>query len=124
MENPSQMGCCVFLRWPSVPRLGYKQLGHGETEETAVKVIVGKEKREFWVDPFVLDKYPFRVLMETLRKERKGGEFEKNGAIFVDVDEILFEHILWLVCNDRSQSAFSMVQLNLTEIIEFYAQDN
>lgn len=88
-----------------------------------MKVIVGKERREFMVDPFVLDKYPFRVLMEMVRTETKGWGFRKNDVIFVDVDSILFEHMLWLVCNDRSKSAFSMIQLNLRDIIEFYSSD-
>jgi hypothetical protein len=77
--------------------------------------IMWKERREFMVDPFVLDKYPFRVLMEMVRKK---------DVIFVDVDSILFEHMLWLVCSDQSKSAFSMVQLNLRDIIEFYSSDN
>lgn len=76
------------------------------------------------VDPFVLDKYPFRVLMEMVRKETEGREFRQKDVIFVDVDSILFEHMLWLVCNDRSKSAFSMVQLNLRDIIEFYSSDS
>lgn len=88
-----------------------------------MKVIVGKERREFMVDPFVLDKYPFRVLMEMVRTETKGWEFRKNNVIFLDVDSILFEHMLWLVCNDQSKSAFSMIQLNLRDIIEFYSND-
>ncbi|KAJ1687151.1 hypothetical protein LUZ63_018541 [Rhynchospora breviuscula] len=123
MEAASQMGCCVFLRWPTAPRLCYKRLEHGESDKLSVKVIVGKERREFLVDPFVLDKYPFRVLMEMVKKERKGWEFGKREVIFVDVDSILFEHMLWLVCNDQSKSAFSMVQLNLKDIIEFYSSD-
>jgi Auxin responsive protein len=119
------MSCCIFLRRPTLPRLCYKQLVDDESNEPAVKVIVGKERREFMVDPFVLDKYPFRVLLEMVRKERKGDwEFRKKDVIFVDVDSILFEHMLWLVCNDRSKSAFSMVQLNLRDIIEFYSSDN
>ena len=110
--------------------MGYRQLEEDCSASSEVKVVVGKEKREFYVDPFVLEKDPFRVLMEMVRidgnKERKG-----KDAIFVDVDVILFEHLLWLVYNDSSSSSSSassssscsFFQLNMKEIIEFYAQD-
>lgn len=92
--------------------------------------MVGKEKREFYVDPFVLEKDPFRVLMEMVRIDC---DKERKDVIFVDVDVILFEHLLWLVYNDSSSStssassssssSCSFFQLNMKEIIEFYAQD-
>ncbi|KAJ1298600.1 hypothetical protein BS78_01G466200 [Paspalum vaginatum] len=122
-------GCCVFLRWPSTSpsRIGYRALGDGSDDGAAaaapppVTVVVGKERRAFAVDRLVLDSYPFRVLLETTvaRKEeqRRGGP----GAIFVDVDAILFEHILWLARDGRSVS--QILQLDLKEIIDFYAQD-
>jgi len=91
-------------------------------EEPTVRVIVGKEKRVFFVDPFVLQKDPFRVLFEIVRKE-KSEEFPQKDVIFVDVDAILFEHMLWLVYNDHSPSTASLLELNLKEIIEFYSQD-
>ncbi|OAY67110.1 uncharacterized protein LOC109721280 [Ananas comosus] len=127
------MGCCVFIRWPSsVPRLGYGPIdGHDssdEDESAAVRVVVGKERRVFLVEPFVLEKDPFRVLMEMVRNgegKRKGWDLKKGkGAIFIDVDSILFEHMLWLVCNECSNSSSSVFVLNLKEIIEFYSQDN
>ncbi|KAG1334487.1 auxin-responsive protein SAUR78 [Cocos nucifera] len=123
------IGCCVFLRWPSSSsRLGYRTLppvdGYNEDEDSTVRVVVGKERRVFLVDPFVLDMDPFRVLLEMVRKERKGRESKRKDAIFVDIDAILFEHMLWLVYNDFSSSSASMLQLNLKEIIEFYSQDN
>jgi hypothetical protein len=109
--------CCVFLRWPSAShsRLGYRSLDAAEDPPT-VRVVVGKERRAFAVDRLVLDSYPFRVLLETAarREGRRGG----RDLFFVDVDAILFEHILWLACDGRSLS-----QLDLKEIIEFYAQD-
>lgn len=90
-------------------------------------MVVGKEEREFLVEPFVLEESPFRVLLEMVRKENKekmGGRGEKEKkekrVIYVDVDSILFEHMLWLMYNDCS----SLFQLNLREIIDFYAQDN
>ncbi|OEL29413.1 hypothetical protein BAE44_0009557 [Dichanthelium oligosanthes] len=119
-------GCCVFLRWPSTSpsRIGYRSLDlddeaadAGPWPATTVTVLVGKERRAFSVDQLVLDSYPFRVLLETVaRKEERRG-----GAIFVDVDAILFEHILWLACDGRSVS--QILQLDLKEIIDFYAQD-
>ena len=110
-------GCCVFLRWPSASpsRIGYRSLD--DEAPATVTVVVGKERRAFSVDQLVLDSYPFRVLLETVaRKEERRG-----GAIFVDVDAILFEHILWLACDRRSVS--QILQLDLKEIIDFYAQD-
>jgi hypothetical protein len=115
-------GCCVFLRWPStssVSRLGYHAIDDEAGPPPAtVTVVVGKERRVFAVDQLVLDTYPFRVLLETAaRKEERRGK-----SLFVDVDAILFEHILWLArCHDRS--AVSLLQLDLKEIIDFYAQD-
>ncbi|KAL6648728.1 hypothetical protein ACP70R_012952 [Stipagrostis hirtigluma subsp. patula] len=119
-------GCCVFLRWPSTSssRLGYRSLDADADDADAagpspatVTVVVGKERRVFAVDQPVLDSYPFRVLLETVaRKEERRGR-----AIFVDVDAILFEHILWLACDARSVS--QLLQLDLKEIIDFYSQD-
>ncbi|KAK8657992.1 hypothetical protein V6N13_036208 [Hibiscus sabdariffa] len=99
-------------------RLGYRPLKTEQEEEAQVKVVVGKERREFLVDPFVLDKSPFRVLIETMNKGC-GRVIDGNKVILVDVDAILFEHMLWLMNNDSS----SLFQLNLEEIINFYAQD-
>ncbi|GJN08948.1 hypothetical protein PR202_ga26909 [Eleusine coracana subsp. coracana] len=114
-------GCCVFLRWPSTTshsRLGYRSLDADEGS-AAVTVVVGKERRVFTVDQLVLDSYPFRVLLETVA--RKEEERRGKATIFVDVDAILFEHILWLACDGRSLS--QLLHLDLKEIIEFYAQD-
>ncbi|KAL6660052.1 hypothetical protein ACP70R_002174 [Stipagrostis hirtigluma subsp. patula] len=120
-------GCCVFLRWPSTSssRIGYRSLDAEAADDAdtagpspaTVTVVVGKERRVFAVDQPVLDSYPFRVLLETVaRKEERRGR-----AIFVDVDAILFEHILWLACDARSVS--QLLQLDLKEIIDFYSQD-
>ena len=108
-------------------RLGYRPLkedGYGELDQQ-VTVVVGKEKREFLVDPFVLEESPFRVLIDTMKKEYSDQVIDarrdkKKTVIFVDVDAILFEHMLWLMNNDCS----SLFQLNLKEIIDFYAQDD
>ncbi|KAK2995922.1 hypothetical protein RJ640_029804 [Escallonia rubra] len=108
----------------SASRLGYRRLDddvYGDSDGP-VTVVVGKEKREFLVDRFVLEENPFRLLMDMVRKGNKGGADARRGekrVIFVDVDAILFEHMLWLMQNDCS----SLFKLNLKEIIDFYAQD-
>ncbi|KAJ6942995.1 hypothetical protein NC652_008709 [Populus alba x Populus x berolinensis] len=109
----------------SKSRIGYRPLtedGFGDLD-SPVTVVVGKERKEFLVDPFVLEESPFRVLIETVRKDRVFDDTsrsrEEKRVIFVDVDAILFEHMLWLMYNDCS----SLFQLNLKEIIDFYAQD-
>uniref|UniRef100_A0A5B7B220 Uncharacterized protein n=1 Tax=Davidia involucrata TaxID=16924 RepID=A0A5B7B220_DAVIN len=113
----------ILRRRYSGSRLGYRPLSDdvfGESDDP-VTVVVGKEKREFLVEPSVLEESPFRVLIDMVRKEKKE-RMDVNGAkrvIFVDVDAILFEHMLWLMHNDCS----SLFQLNLKEIIDFYAQD-
>uniref|UniRef100_A0A2N9IU23 Uncharacterized protein n=1 Tax=Fagus sylvatica TaxID=28930 RepID=A0A2N9IU23_FAGSY len=54
-------------------RLRYRPLIEDEFDESRslVTVVVGKEKREFLVDPFVLEENPFRVLIETMKKDKK-----------------------------------------------------
>lgn len=113
--------------------MGYRPLAHGdgcgrEDVENPVTVVVGKEKREFLVDPFVLEENPFQVLVQAMsnkqgkKKEVKcigHGGAGKKKLVFQDVDAILFEHMLWLMYNDSS----TLFQLNLMEIIDFYAQD-
>ncbi|XP_071721991.1 uncharacterized protein [Rutidosis leptorrhynchoides] len=136
------MDCLVLpvtiLRRRSMPpsRKGYRQLRHEGYDDPPVTVVVGKEKKEFLVEAFVLEEIPFQVLMSILEKKeeeekindvikvnnnnkRKGFDHNKR-VIYVDVDVILFEHMLWLMQNDCS----SLFQLNLKEIIDFYALDN
>ncbi|GAA0187126.1 hypothetical protein LIER_34414 [Lithospermum erythrorhizon] len=119
--------------WGSRRRLSYQPLAdedsnyYGGDEGVVVVVGVGEDKREFIVDPFVLQEDPFRILMDmVISKEGGGGENKKsklkNGGgkrkvIFVDVDAILFEHMLWLMQNDES----SLLQLNIKEIVDFYS---
>ncbi|KAK8578104.1 hypothetical protein V6N13_046961 [Hibiscus sabdariffa] len=122
----SYEGCLVLpaslLRWRSMAsRLGYQPLtedGYGELDRQ-VMVVVGREKREFLVDAFVLEESPFRVLIDATKKDDGKGE-ERGRVMLVDVDAILFEHMLWLMNNDSS----SLFQLNVEEIIDFYSQDN
>lgn len=111
-------------------RLGYRPLTEDGLRdmESPVTVVVGREKREFLVDPFVLEESPFRVLIETMNKDQERADFHdrrhvvygRQRVVFVDVDAILFEHMLWLLYNDCS----SLFKLNLKEIIDFYSQDN
>lgn len=112
--------------------MGYRPLTKDKECESLVTVVVGKEKRVFLVDPCILQENPFRVLMDTsMRKQLEEDQEDNNKdhhhnnlhqpskVVFVDVDAILFEHMLWLMHNDCS----SLFELNLKEIIDFYAQD-
>ncbi|XP_018626077.1 auxin-responsive protein SAUR78-like [Nicotiana tomentosiformis] len=113
----------ILTRRCSGRLLGYRPLvddGYGDSDDL-ITVVVGKEKRNFLVEPFVLEESPFRTLIEMVRKEDKGRikEIRAKKVIYVDVDAILFEHMLWLMQNDCS----SWFQFNLKEIIDFYAQD-
>ncbi|QCD91453.1 auxin-responsive protein SAUR77-like [Vigna unguiculata] len=110
------------LRYMALPKEGLLE----EESEKSVTVVVGKEKRVFMVEPFILQESPFRVLMDISMKkdpaaEKKHFHFtsSQRRVIFVDVDDILFEHMLWLMHNDAS----SLFQLNLKEIIDFYTHD-
>ncbi|KAJ4951005.1 hypothetical protein NE237_027837 [Protea cynaroides] len=114
----------ILRRRFSSSRLGYRPLLEEGLVNSGgqVTVVVGKEKKEFLVDPFVLEEDPFRFLMETMRKESKERFYrtqEEKDVIFVDVDAILFEHMLWLMYNDCS----SLFKLDLKDILDFYAQD-
>ncbi|XP_074589709.1 uncharacterized protein LOC141845550 [Curcuma longa] len=136
-DGCASVGCFVFLRRPSsLSRFGYRPLpraaGFSDGEDdsgSAVRVVVGKERRVFLVEPFVLETDPLRVLMATAAA-REGRRRRRKGAVFVDVDHILFEHLVWLVHNECSSAAATaaassaLIQLNLEEIIEFYSQEN
>ncbi|XP_061371621.1 uncharacterized protein LOC133314189 [Gastrolobium bilobum] len=122
------MPVSLIRRRSTGSRLGYMPLTKDELDqesERPVTVVVGKEKRVFLVDPFILQENPFRVLMDIsmkkdpAEKDRFHFTTSQRRVIFVDVDDILFEHMLWLMHNDTS----SLFQLNLKEIIDFYAQD-
>lgn len=123
------MGCLLFLTLSILgrrSRLGYRTISSVRDYDGRVKVVVGKERKEFLVDPLVLEENPFRVLIDLARKNDKGSAVDNDEiagrdkeVVFVDVDVILFEHMLWLMHNDYS----SLFQLNLQEIVDFYAQD-
>ncbi|KAJ1428956.1 Small auxin-up RNA [Sesbania bispinosa] len=85
--------------------------GLDKETQSHVTVVVGKEKRVFLVDPFILQQNPFRVLMDTsMRKDQDHLCFStrQQSMVFVDVDAILFEHMLWLVHNDYSSCSSSI----------------
>ncbi|KAK1364739.1 auxin-responsive protein SAUR77 [Heracleum sosnowskyi] len=122
------MGCLVFLTHSVLgrrSRLSYRTLSSVGVYDGRVKVVVGKERKEFLVDPVVLEEVPFRVLIDLVRKnDKKEGAVDDiarrdKEVVFVDVDVILFEHMLWLMHNDYP----SLFQLNLKELVDFYAQD-
>ncbi|TKY70713.1 hypothetical protein E2542_SST07005 [Spatholobus suberectus] len=122
------MPVSLIRRRSTGSRMGYMPLpkdGLDQESDSPVTVVVGKEKRVFLVDPFILQENPFRVLMDISMKkdsaEKDHFHFTstQRRVIFVDVDDILFEHMLWLMHNDAS----SLFQLNLKEIIDFYTQD-
>lgn len=80
-----------------------------------ISVVVGKEKRVFLVEPFVLEEKPFRVLLEMTESYYR----REERSIFVNnVDSILFEHMLWLFHNDFSSSC----SFCWKDIIDFYAE--
>ncbi|KAG9155809.1 hypothetical protein Leryth_004056 [Lithospermum erythrorhizon] len=71
--------------WGSRRRLSYQPLAdedsnyYGGDEGVVVVVGVGEDKREFIVDPFVLQEDPFRILMDmVISKEGGGGENKKS----------------------------------------------
>lgn len=121
----------IFCRGCTGQRLGYRQLtdDYFVGSNDPITVVVGKEKKEFLVDPFVLDENPFRVLIDLVKNKKKQSSsssrkmmvdlHKKKRVLYVDVDAILFEHMLWLMNNDSS----SLFNLNLKEIIDFYSQD-
>ncbi|KAA8522063.1 hypothetical protein F0562_012623 [Nyssa sinensis] len=66
----------ILRRRYSGSRLGYRPLSDdvfGESDDP-VTVVVGKEKREFLVDPFVLEESPFRVLIDMIIRFNKRDE--------------------------------------------------
>ncbi|XP_042450336.1 auxin-responsive protein SAUR77-like [Zingiber officinale] len=126
MQSPTHAACgvcCAFLRRPnSLSRLGYQPLPPADASpaEPPVRVVVGKERRVFFVDRLVLERDHFRILMEAAGDRIQ----RRKGAVLVDLDAILFEHLLWLVYHESSSSSsVSFLQLNLKEIIDFYSQD-
>lgn len=95
-------------------------------------IVVGKEKRVFHVEQHVLETYPFRCLMELVKSRRTDGNKREicgsdcKDVIFLELDAILFEHMLWLVSEECSVSSApdseSNLMLDMREIVDFYSQ--
>ncbi|MBA0652123.1 hypothetical protein Goklo_019402, partial [Gossypium klotzschianum] len=76
-------------------QLGYRRLPEDRRDELdqKVTVVVGKEKNEFLIDPFMLEESPFRVLIDVV-KEEYGSEVimdakgEKKRVNLVGLDVI------------------------------------
>ncbi|CAL5187737.1 unnamed protein product [Lathyrus oleraceus] len=128
------MPVSLIRRRSTGSRFGYKPLTDDELDQqdsdSRVTVVVGKERKVFLVDPIILQEIPFQVLMDISMKKNPE-ETEKNHfrftsshhderVIFVDVDDILFEHMLWLMYNDAS----SLFKLNLKDIVDFYTHED
>ncbi|XP_010531723.1 PREDICTED: LOW QUALITY PROTEIN: uncharacterized protein LOC104807956 [Tarenaya hassleriana] len=119
------MGCLVLpveklRRLSTGSRFAYRNLTGDMSMEDPVKVVVGKERREFLVEPFVLEESPFRFLMGPVKERTKNRFNRSKGVLFLyHVDSILFEHLLWLLRNDLS----SFSKIDLVDIIDFYSQD-
>ncbi|CAN8285117.1 unnamed protein product [Cochlearia groenlandica] len=120
------MGCLISpvmkLRCPSSAEsrlFSYRKLAEN-LEDSVIKVVVGKEKKEFMVEPYVLEEYPFKVLIGSVKDGFKN-RFNRTGkVVWLDhVDSILFEHFLWLYVNDVS----TFWDIDVAEMIDFYAQD-
>ncbi|KAK7346839.1 hypothetical protein VNO80_21362 [Phaseolus coccineus] len=113
---------CLVLPLSLIRRrsMGFRHLTKDKESDNAITVVVGKEKRVFLVDPFILQENPFRVLMDTpKRKTGKDPEdndnhlhHQRNRVVLVDVDAILFDHMLCLMHNDCS-----LFKLNLKDIL-------
>ncbi|KAJ0240012.1 Uncharacterized protein HA466_0227120 [Hirschfeldia incana] len=101
-------------------RFAYRNLTDEDMEDSVIRVVVGKEKKEFMVEPFVLEETPFRVLIGSAKHRTKNRLNRTGRVVWLDhVDSILFEHLLWLLRNDTS----TFLDMDVVEIIEFYAQD-
>ncbi|XP_010516703.1 PREDICTED: uncharacterized protein LOC104792284 [Camelina sativa] len=120
------MGCLISpvmklrrLSSANSRRFAYRNLTEN-MEDPVIRVVVGKEKKEFMVEPYVLEEYPFRVLIGSVKDRAKDRLNRTGRVVWLDhVDSILFEHLLWLLRNDAS--TFS--DLDVVEIIDFYSQD-
>ncbi|CAN6834765.1 unnamed protein product [Brassica oleracea] len=101
-------------------RFAYRNLTGEDIEDSVVRDVVGKEKKEFMVEPYVLEEAPFRILIGSVKDRTKTRLNRTGSVVWLDhIDSILFEHLLWLLRNDAS--TFS--DMDVVEIIEFYSQD-
>ncbi|KAF2566873.1 hypothetical protein F2Q68_00027969 [Brassica cretica] len=121
------MGCLIspvmklrHLSSTDSRRFSYRNMTDEDMEDSVVRVVVGKEKKEFMVEPYVLEEAPFRILIGSVNDRTKTRLNRTGSVVWLDhIDSILFEHLLWLLRNDAS--TFS--DMDVVEIIEFYSQD-
>ncbi|KAJ4753411.1 hypothetical protein LUZ62_044837 [Rhynchospora pubera] len=129
IRESTSLGCFSLLRRSSPQDLSYRyrRLTDDTADTGTVTIVVGKEKRVFHVDQYVLDTYPFKCLLELAKANGNKREIcgsDCKGVIFLDLDAILFEHMLWLVSEECSTSTFdSTLMLDMREIVDFYSQD-
>ncbi|KAJ1291993.1 hypothetical protein BS78_02G359100 [Paspalum vaginatum] len=132
--RPSAGGCYAFLTARPHHRASsssggcrYRRLdsaalapGDGDAGKAAVRVEVGTargraKKSVFHVEPAVLEAGPVRRLLAAAGRRAPG------GGVAVAVDALLFEHLLWLA---RDGVGMGGGDDDLSEIVEFYAQDD
>ncbi|EER99740.1 hypothetical protein BDA96_02G403200 [Sorghum bicolor] len=131
--RPSAVCCYAFLtrshRAGAYRRLDSAPALEAEAAAAEVRVEVGTtakgraKKSVFHVDPAVLEAGPVRRLLAAVGRRAPG------GGVAVDVDALLFEHLLWLATkardgvggdDDDSVAAAD----DLSDIVEFYSQDD
>jgi hypothetical protein len=119
--------CLPLLRTHSSQNLlyWYRRLTNDTADSGTVIIVVGKEKRVFHADRHVLDTYPFKCLMKLAKmngnlKEICGSECK--GMVFLDLDVILVEHMLWLISEKISSTCDHNLMLDMREIVDFHSQ--
>lgn len=141
--RPSAAGCYAFLTRSHRTAGAYRRLDSARALEAeadaavaAVRVEVGtaakgRARSVFHVDPAVLEAGPVRRLLAAAGRRAPG------GGVAVDVDALLFEHLLWLVTKardgggvggdgdeDEDEGSAPAADDDLSEIVEFYSQDD
>lgn len=141
--RPSAAGCYAFLTRSHRSAGAYRRLDSARALEAeadaavaAVRVEVGtaakgRARSVFHVDPAVLEAGPVRRLLAAAGRRAPG------GGVAVHVDALLFEHLLWLVTKardgggvggdgdeDEDEGSAPAADDDLSEIVEFYSQDD
>lgn len=138
--RPSAAGCYAFLTRSHRSAGAYRRLDSARALEAeadaavaAVRVEVGtaakgRARSVFHVDPAVLEAGPVRRLLAAAGRRVPG------GGVAVDVDALLFEHLMWLVTKardggvggdeDEDEDSAPAADDDLSEIVEFYSQDD
>lgn len=141
--RPSAAGCYAFLTRSHRSAGAYRRLDSARALEAeadaavaAVRVEVGtaakgRARSVFHVDPAVLEAGPVRRLLAAAGRRAPG------GGVAVDVDALLFEHLMWLATKardgggvggdgdeDEDEDSAPAADDDLSEIVEFYSQDD